>query len=129
MARILTAISLVASAYITSAMAMPFETISKGHNSAIEEELTEVYRTRHDFERFWNRHGSNSYPPPHAPDVDFDSKMVVAVFVGMKNSGGYDVKITSVDHDVGTDELVVNFMTSEPPPGAIVTMALTQPHM
>ena len=54
--------------------------------------------------------------------------MVAVVFNGTKSSGGYDVEITSVEDDENSNVLVVNFMTSEPSPGSINTMALTQPY-
>eukprot|EP00567_Pseudictyota_dubia_P003248 CAMPEP_0197456982 /NCGR_PEP_ID=MMETSP1175-20131217/44847_1 /TAXON_ID=1003142 /ORGANISM="Triceratium dubium, Strain CCMP147" /LENGTH=207 /DNA_ID=CAMNT_0042991225 /DNA_START=41 /DNA_END=664 /DNA_ORIENTATION=- len=108
-------------------MSVPFQTIERGHYSAIEDALAETYRTRRDFEAFWGRHGSNSVPPPDVPDVDFASQMVAVVFMGTQNSGGYSVEITSVD-DEGDGKLVVNYMTTVPPPGAMVTMALTQPY-
>lgn len=111
-----------------SAMSTPFQTIDKGHNSGIKDALTEVYRTRQDFETFWTRHGSTSDPPPNVPDVDFATQMVAVVFRGTLNSGGYGVEITSVDRDEDGDRIVVNFMTSDPPPGSIATMALTQPY-
>ena len=129
------AASLVAFASLSAMVGgLPFQTIERGHSSGIEEALTQVFRNEQDFASFWARHGANSYPPPNAPDVDFNSQMAVAVFTGTKNSGGYAVEITSVDEDDEDDghhnsnKLVVNFMTSDPPPGAMTTMALTQPH-
>lgn len=111
-----------------SMQVVPFQTIEKGHSSGIEDAVTGVYRTREAFETFWARHGSNSMPPPDVPDVDFTARMVVAVFWGTRNSGGYSVEITSVNYSEDGNELVVNYLTTDPPPGAILTMALTQPY-
>ncbi|KAL7553071.1 hypothetical protein ACHAWF_016335 [Thalassiosira exigua] len=111
------------------ACSVPFRTIDRGTHSGIDEALTEVYRTAEDFEDFWTKHTSRQWPPPEAPDVDFGSRMVVAVFRGRKPSGGYDVEIASVDElsDNG-GSLVVRAVTSDPPEGSMVTGALTQPH-
>lgn len=108
-------------------MSVPFQTIDKGHNSAIEDALTKVYRTRQDFEVFWGRHGSNCCPPPNVPDVDFTTRMVAVVYMGTQNSGGYSVEVTSVDQKEDGD-LEVHFMTSVPGPRGFVTCSLTQPY-
>lgn len=109
-------------------VSVPFQTIEKGQYSAIEYALTAVYHTRKDFEVFWGRHNSNSYPRTNAPDVDFSSQMVAVVFIGTKRSGGYNVEVISVDEDEEIDELVVNVIMREPSPDDMVTMALTQPY-
>jgi len=104
---------------------LPFQTIDKGHSSAIEETLSEVYRTQQEFEVFWGRHKAGSIP-----DVDFATRMVIAVYSGMKNSGGYSIEITSVDEKTAEEGggIVVNYVTDTPSPGSMVTMALTQPY-
>lgn len=123
------AVFLVSSIVKTSATSVPFETIDKGVNSAIEDPLTEVYRTGGDFAAFWTRHTENTWDPPPVPIVDFTSQIVVAVFQGTKFSGGYGVEVVSVDpEESGSGNLVVNFMTSDPSPDDMVSQALTQPY-
>lgn len=123
------AVLLVSSIVNTSATSVPFETIDKGVNSAIEDPLTEVYRTGGDFAAFWTRHTKNTWDPPPVPIVDFASQIVVAVFRGTKLSGGYGVEVASVDlEENGSGDLVVNFMTSDPSPDDMVSQALTQPY-
>ncbi|KAL3811883.1 hypothetical protein ACHAXA_005549 [Cyclostephanos tholiformis] len=117
-------ISLIANISVTS---IPFETIDKGVNSAIEDPLTEVYRTGGDFAAFWARHTQNAWEPPPVPIVDFASQIVIAVFRGTKFSGGYGVEVVSVDQgESGSADLVVNFLTSDPSPDDMVSQALTQ---
>lgn len=111
-----------------SAMSLPFQTIEKSYDSGIDEELIEVYRSREHFDAFWRRNKSNQSKLGKVPDVDFTSQMVVAVYWGTKNSGGYDLEITSINQDEERNVLVVTYLTASPPPGAMLTMALTQPH-
>ncbi len=110
-------------------MSASVQTIDKGDYSAIEDPLTEVYRTEVDFHAFWARHKKNTWEPPPVPVVDFTSQIVAAVFLGTKSSGGNGVEVTSVDEEEGGGgDLVVNFLTSDPSPGGMTTMALTQPY-
>jgi hypothetical protein len=120
---------LVSSIADISAMSVSFQTIDQGSYSAIEDPLTEVYRTEEAFSTFWARHKQNTWEPPPVPVVDFASQIVAAVFRGTKSSGGYGVEVTSVDEEEGGGgDLVVNFLTSDPSPGDMKTMALTQPY-
>lgn len=51
--------------------------------------------------------------------------MAIVVFLGERRTGGYAVEITGVEKQpVG---LIVSTRETSPPPGAMVTQALTQP--
>jgi hypothetical protein len=52
-------------------------------------------------------------------------RVIVAVFQGQKNTGGYSIRISGIERR--GDQLVVRATFSAPGPGAIVTQALTSP--
>lgn len=60
------------------------------------------------------------------PDVDFGEKMVIAVVMGQKPSGGYSVSLKQLE--VGSDS--IQFLVDETVPGenCIVTQAITNPY-
>ena len=124
------AILLIALVSLSRAASVPFETVERGQHSAIGYSVERVFRTLRDFETFWTKHTSNRYPPPPAPDVDFASQMVVAVFAGVKPGGGYGIEVASVEETVddGGKELVVNSVTTSPPSWGMTSQALTQPY-
>eukprot|EP00591_Stephanopyxis_turris_P001215 CAMPEP_0195524310 /NCGR_PEP_ID=MMETSP0794_2-20130614/24047_1 /TAXON_ID=515487 /ORGANISM="Stephanopyxis turris, Strain CCMP 815" /LENGTH=200 /DNA_ID=CAMNT_0040654497 /DNA_START=145 /DNA_END=747 /DNA_ORIENTATION=- len=105
---------------------LPFVTIEEGQFSGIEEEFTEVFRSHADFESFWSKHGGIASPSPSCPEVDFESNMVIGVFGGTKNTGGYSVEVSSVEET--ETEAIVKYQTKCPPPGGMTIMALTQPY-
>jgi len=112
--------------FTTSAsVSMSFETVAKGYSSGIEDKLTEVVHSPEDFERFWRQHGSIMFPPPDVPTVDFQRDMIALIFRGTMNSGGYDLEVKGIDES--DSEIVVRYETSDPQPGDMTTMALTQP--
>ncbi len=123
--------SVITTSLSSASTTIPFTTIDKGQFSGIDNAVTEVYRTATEFENFWTRHRSTSPDnngSNNIPNVDFSKEMVIAVCMGVKNTGGYDIEITSVDrgdnvNDVNT--VAVNFMTSSP--SGMATGALTQP--
>jgi len=108
---------------------VPFETIMKGTYSGIEDELEAVYRTNDDYLQFFMQHHSNVMPMPMPPTVNFrdDNLLIAAIYLGTFNSGGFNVEMKNV---VILEEgiVVVEYVTSEPGPSDMVTMALTQPY-
>ncbi len=52
-------------------------------------------------------------------------RVLVAVFQGQQNTGGYSVRITAIERS--GDQLTVRATFGVPGPGAIVTQALTSP--
>lgn len=103
-----------------------FETLAKGSYSGYMTFLETSHTDLAKFEALWKQHTSNTIPPAPVPAVDFDNEMIIAVFLGTMNTGGYSVAITSVT-DTG-NELLVAYTRTAPGAGCMVTMALTQPH-
>jgi len=65
-------------------------------------------------------------PKPAVPKIDFEKEMVIAVFMGERKSGGYEIKITKI---IKTEkEIVVEVEEKEPPRESLQSMALTQPY-
>lgn len=124
--------SVVTTSFSSASTSIPFITIDKGQFSGIDNAVTEVYRTATEFENFWTRHRSTSPDnngSNNTPNVDFSKEMVIAVCMGVKNTGGYDIEITSVDRGDNVNDantVAVNFMTSSP--SGMVTDVLTQPY-
>ncbi len=59
------------------------------------------------------------------PTIDFSKSQVVALFLGARNTGGYSISIDRVEEQDG--KLVIFKKIEKPAPGAMVTMALTNP--
>ena len=74
----------------------------------------------------WGKIHRISRPAPKLPGVDFEKQTVLAVFMGRQRTGGHSIRIASV-RDTGS-EVIVRVKTKSPPPGAMVTMALTHPY-
>lgn len=100
-------------------------TVEKGQRSGIREALQTVIRNRDEWNAFWKRHSSTDIHPALAQNLNFDREMVVGIFLGEKSTGGYEVEIVrAVQRD---SALYFYYREESPPPGAMVTQALTQP--
>jgi len=100
-------------------------TVVRGHRSGIREPLQTVIRKQDEWNAFWKRHSSIETNPQLAPSVDFDREMVVGIFLGEKPTGGYEVEIVRAERR--DSSLYFYYREKSPPPGAMVTQALTQP--
>lgn len=79
-----------------------------------------VLRDAAAWDAFW-QDVQTPAPRPFRPDRE----QAVAVFLGERRTGGYTVRIENPTAREG--RLVVTYQESPPPPGAMVTQALTSP--
>jgi PrcB C-terminal len=100
-------------------------TVEKGDRSGIRGPLQTVIRNQDEWKALWKRHSSTETNPPAAPIVDFDREMVVGIFLGEKHTGGYGMEIVRAERRESS--LHFFYREESPPPGAMVTQALTQP--
>lgn len=91
--------------------------VAEGGYSGVEETFVAVVRDAETYEAL--RQLVGELPPPRAEL--FKTHAVVAAFLGMRNSGGYGVKITRAQGGA------LSISETTPPKGAMTTMALTSP--
>ena len=96
-------------------------TVARGPLSAIEETREVVVRDRAAWEQLWKSHAAAAAVPP----VDFERDMVAAVFLGMKNTGGFSVEILRGRREGAT--LIVEYAERSPGADAVVIQMLTSP--
>lgn len=102
---------------------LSFTTIDKGQYCGYNDRNNCVVNTKEEWEKLWQNMNPDEGVPP---EVDFSKSMVIAVFQGLKNTGGYGVEITGVTETENNVE--VTYKETVPPAGAIVTMNLTAPY-
>ncbi|MBM3710345.1 MAG: protease complex subunit PrcB family protein, partial [Actinobacteria bacterium] len=59
-------------------------------------------------------------------DINFSEEMVVGVFLGEKQTGGYEVEVTDVLDQ--NDYIEFQIKINEPDPGEIVAQSITSPY-
>lgn len=97
------------------------QTINSDTMSGVDRAEQVVVRTDSEWQALWQRHA----PGRTRPTVDFSKEMVVAVFLGSRPSGGYQVQITGVRSE--GDTLVVQWREARPGPGQVAAQVLTAP--
>ena len=110
----------------------PFEVLEQGSHSAHPLSFTieggaVVVHDEVEWGEFWALHKAWIFPQPPAFDVDFDQHAVVAVFAGVRATGGYSIVVDDVVYH-GEDPLAVHATEYQPGAGCIVTLAITHPY-
>ena len=97
------------------------ETIVRDNMSGVEDARQVVAKTEAEWSKLWRAHN----PTAPMPKVDFNTRMVAAVFLGTRPSAGYSVEITGTKATGKT--LVVEWREFPPKPGNLSAQVLTSP--
>jgi protease stability complex PrcB-like protein len=104
----------VAAAQEIAVTQLEFETITKAFYSGYVEKQFLVITDKEEWQAVWDIAFSRIDPKPPLPDLDFETRMVVAVFQGTRPSGGYSIAITKLTKSDGRLKVIVK----ETSPGA-----------
>jgi hypothetical protein len=107
--------------FVSSAGAeLPFKTISQTSQSGVKEARTVVIKDAMAWQRLWQEHA----PDAPVPVIDFNTSMVVGVFMGSTNPC-YSTSIARVSREAG--RIVVAKVDRHPPAGVMCAMIVTTP--
>lgn len=98
----------------------------KGNYSGYTKPARLLIYTQDQWKEVWEKINSLRLPKPELPNIDFKKKMVIAVFMGGQQSGGYDIEIVDILKE--EKEIVVVVEETKPLPDSLRTMALTSPY-
>lgn len=103
-----------------------FETIGRGYYSGYAEKKFLVIKDPEEWRKIWNVHAGIKLPVPEPPEIDFNRKMIIAVFAGEYSTGGYVIRIDSIKKT--ENKILVNIVMSKPKRDAITIQALSYPY-
>jgi hypothetical protein len=110
-------------AVAVAAQVVAFTDVARGSSSALDEPRTVVVRTADEWRTLWTSHTTAPLPR-----VDFSRLMVVGVFLGIRPTAGFSVRIQAVRRT--SDGAVVEYAEQTPDPDAMTAQVLTAPfHM
>lgn len=98
-----------------------------GHMTPQSGEEFLTIRSESEWITFWNEHGSNRFPAPRRPFVDFNTDMVFIAYMGEQTTGGYSLDILTIDDD-DQGNRIVTYRPNLPAPGTPLPSVLTNPY-
>ncbi len=102
---------------------IPFETIFETMSLGSETKGTKIIQNKADLKGF--DVANNNDMPKELLEVDFEKKTLLMAMAGMKNTGGFDIKIEKIIET--NDKMTVFYKETTPPKDAMLIMALTYP--
>ena len=99
--------------------------LDSGSRSAITTAGERVVQAPEEWQRLWQAHQAGAVPQRPLPAVDFSRELCIAIFAGQRPKGGFAVAVEQVTESASGVE--VSYRVTVPPPGAIVSQALTSP--
>jgi hypothetical protein len=108
--------------------AVNIEQIDRGQYGNIVDGTQTVLRDQGEFASFWSDLHADQSTTPDLPAVDFESQVVVAVVLGERPNGGYEVE---VDQVMANEDEAMRVEYTETVPGETcgVTQVLTSPYV
>lgn len=98
----------------------------KGTYSSYPNSSRLLIKTEDQWQEVWEKVHALRLPCPELPEISFEKKMAIAVFMGTRRSGGYEIMIKKITKK--EKEIIVEVEEKEPPPESLRTMALAQPY-
>ena len=102
-------------------IAMSLTPLAQGSMSRIDLPREVIVRSTEAWRALWQEHA----PGTALPDVDFSTRTVVGVLLGMRPTAGFRVDITGVSFE--DDTVVVTWVERRPGPDAMVAQVITAP--
>ncbi|MBI5209380.1 MAG: protease complex subunit PrcB family protein [Elusimicrobia bacterium] len=98
-----------------------------GQNSAIDYPQMVAVRDAKGWAELWAEHLKGSPLALAVPAADFSKETVVAVFLGLKPTGGYKVELSLQQDPMDSSRLFVLYREVPPRTGAIVSQVVSRP--
>src|SRR3989338_11432264 len=99
-----------------------FSVIKEGSYNNIDYKQEIVIKNSEKLDSLWYE----MFNDKNIPNIDFDENMVIAVFMGEKNTGGYSIQVKKIIKQ--DNKINVYFREFAPGKNCFVTQALTQPY-
>ncbi len=104
-----------------SAVIVPFTALAEGARSKIPSRVNYLIETQNELAELWKF----LEEPPPIPTVDFNTKVVAAVFAGEAPTTGYEISVAEVRDD---DERIVKVELTKPDESCVLAQLLTAPY-
>lgn len=105
-----------------------------GQHSGIHNQQVRLVRTQAEWLVLWREHSSLQLPGPELPQIDFESQMLIAVFLGERPTSGFGVQLQRLRALAAVQgqapQLEALALESRPDPDTLQAQVITSPfHM
>lgn len=102
--------------------------LDRGAYGSLFEGQQRVLRSQDELTSFWSSIHADTRDAPQVPEIDFSEKLVAAVVLGERRTGGYAVEISRAIFSRPPNHLRIHFTEYEPGENCFVSEAITAPY-
>ena len=114
------------SSVATTPQLIPFVELSTGINGDFSKKKNTIITNQKEYNTAWAAAFSRFSDQPKPAQIDFKNKIILLVTMGEKNSGGYTIKIDSIEEN--EKNIIVTILETSPGKGCITTSMMTYPY-
>ncbi len=103
---------------------LSFELLVQHSHGGYDKPQIKVIKEPTELQEIYAKINMTRRPGFPIPEVDFDTEMIIGLYMGEKNTGGFSIGIDSVEET--KKELIIHVKETTPE-GGMVTMAICQP--
>lgn len=111
---------------VSESQIIPFVELSAGLNGDFSEKTNKIITNQNEYNATWTAAFSRFSDQPKPAKIDFENQLILLVTMGEKNSGGYTIKIDSIEENEKT--IVVTILETSPGKSCITTSMMTYPY-
>lgn len=104
-----------------------FKTLAKNASGEAHEAKNLVIKNREEWEKLWEALNQNVAEKPALPEVDFNTRMIVAIFAGDKPNPGYDIAVLET-FTVGKKGMRITYQVTKPGGACVYPAVISQPY-
>ncbi|MFZ4509310.1 MAG: protease complex subunit PrcB family protein, partial [Fimbriimonas sp.] len=110
---------------LRTGMEIQWSALDSGPVSNVAQQGIRVFETEGDLQRFWTQ-TSRKLPQAMPYRLDWNTEKAVAVFLGQRTSGGFEVYVQRIDR-INASIARINAIERKPQQGRMTTQAITSP--
>ncbi len=110
----------------SKSQSIAFSELNSGTNGGFNEKVNQVITDQNTYNEVWAAAFSKFANPQKPNRIDFEKNMVLLVAMGERTSGGYTIKIKSID-DIG-ENIKVTIKEEKPGTSCMTTSVMTYPY-
>ena len=111
---------------IETSLSIPVIEIAAGTNGGFETTERKIITNQEELNAVWSKAYSRYLNKIEAPEIDFNQFNVAMVAMGMRNSGGHNIKVLGINTKKGGQTIIVE--ETSPGEGCMTTEAITFPY-
>ena len=118
--------STVKTATESNSQVIDFRELNTGTNSGFSEKTNEAIYNQIEYNNAWERAFSKYFQKPKPQKIDFENKQLILVAMGERNSGGYKIRVKSVEES--ETNIIVIIEETKPGNSCLTTSVMTYPY-